>query len=78
MAAQFFEAATDEVAGLVKVFPAAGRYDSLLGWLRENAYRHGRAFLPDELLRRAAGRPADPEPYRRYLTTKFEALYPGT
>ena len=77
MAAQFFEAATDEVAGLVQDL-AAGRYDSLLGWLRENVYRHGRAFLPDELLRRAAGRPLDPEPYRRYLTTKFEALYPGT
>jgi carboxypeptidase Taq len=52
-----------------------GEFRTLLGWLRENVYRHGRRYDPDELVERATGRPLDTTPYLRYLKGKFGELY---
>lgn len=52
-----------------------GRFDLLHGWLRENIYRHGRKFTPDELIRRVTGGPLTLEPYKAYLTEKYSAIY---
>jgi len=62
----------------VQLFEAAPKtedYSVLLGWLRENVHRHGRKFHAEELVRRATGKPISPEPYLRYLKTKFGELY---
>ncbi|HEX9115072.1 MAG TPA: carboxypeptidase M32 [Anaerolineae bacterium] len=75
MAAQFFEAAHSDLTGLDPAL-AAGDYSPLRGWLTEHVYRHGRAFSPDELLRRATGRALDPGPYLRYLHGKYDDLFP--
>jgi carboxypeptidase Taq len=48
-----------------------GEFAELGGWLREHVYRHGRKFTPRELLERVVGGPIDPEPYIRYLESKF-------
>jgi carboxypeptidase Taq len=40
-----------------------------------NVYRHGRKFLPPELERRVSGRPLEPQPYLRYLKTKYGEIY---
>ena len=53
----------------------AGRFGTLLGWLRDNVHRHGARYLPDELLRRATGSPLDAGPYLRYLRAKYGELY---
>jgi len=75
MSAQFYAAAQRDVPGL-EASLAVGDYAPLLGWLTENIYRHGRAFSPDELLQRAAGRSLTVEPYLAYLRGKFYDLFP--
>ena len=48
-----------------------GEFGELGAWLREHVYRHGRKLTPRELLERVIGGPIDPEPYIRYLESKF-------
>ncbi len=54
---------------------AAGKFDSLLGWLRDKIHRHGRKFEPQELVKQVTGSTIDPAPYLRYLRTKYGAIY---
>jgi carboxypeptidase Taq len=51
-----------------------GSFGEISEWLRESLYRHGRKFTPDEMVRRVAGGPIDPEPYLRYLADKNASL----
>lgn len=73
-AAQFFEAAVAENPVIVDELEH-GRTDTLLGWLRENIHIHGRKFTPRELVLRVTGQPLDHEPFIRYVTDKFSAIY---
>ncbi len=71
---QLFEAATrahPEIPAEIR----AGRFGTLLGWLRENVHRHGARFLPDDLLRRATGSALQAGPYLAYLEAKYDELY---
>jgi carboxypeptidase Taq len=43
-------------------------------WLREQLWRHGRKFTPQERLERIVGGGLDPEPYLSYLNGKLGAL----
>ena len=54
---------------------ARGRFDTLLGWLRENVHQHGRKYLPAELIERATGRALSARPYVRYLYDKYQQIY---
>jgi carboxypeptidase Taq len=74
LAAQFFAAALKahpEIPGDV----ARGEFAALLGWLRDNIYRHGAKFPPNELIKRATGAPLSMQPYLGYLREKYGALY---
>jgi carboxypeptidase Taq len=48
-----------------------GEFAPLREWLRENVHRHGRKFLPRELLRRITGEDLHVEPFLRYLREKL-------
>jgi carboxypeptidase Taq len=52
-----------------------GRFATLHEWLRQNLYRHGRKFAPDELVERSTGGPMSIAPYVAYLRTKYRELY---
>jgi carboxypeptidase Taq len=52
----------------------AGRFTTLLGWLRDNVHRHGRKFAADELVRRSTGEPMSVKPYLGYLRVKYGEL----
>jgi carboxypeptidase Taq len=54
---------------------AAGDYAPLREWLREHVHRHGRTFMPSELLHRAIGAELDPQPLLDHLDAKYRALY---
>ncbi len=54
---------------------AQGEFANLYGWLRENIYQYGSKYEPNELIKRATGRPLDTAPYLRYLQSKFGELY---
>jgi carboxypeptidase Taq len=74
LSAQFYAAALGahpEIPGEI----ARGEFATLHGWLRDNIYRHGRKFRPDELVRRATGSPLRIAPYIAYLRGKYGALY---
>jgi carboxypeptidase Taq len=52
-----------------------GEFGELREWLRENVHRHGRKYMPRELLERMVGGGLDPQPLLRYLRTKFGQIY---
>jgi carboxypeptidase Taq len=74
MSVQLFDRAVAERPGIPAGI-AAGEFDGLLGWLRETVHRHGRKYLPEELLRRATGSPLQAGPYLAYLRRKYGELY---
>ena len=54
---------------------SSGKFEALLGWLREKIHIHGRKFLPQELIQKVTGSKIDSAPYIRYLRTKFSKIY---
>ncbi len=52
-----------------------GKFDGLLAWLREKLHKHGRKFNPQDLVQRVTGSKITPEPYVRYLTSKYTDIY---
>jgi carboxypeptidase Taq len=74
LSAQIFERATQAHPEVPEMI-GRGEFGTLLGWLRENVYSHGRRYDPDELVERATGRPFETAPYLRYLKGKFGELY---
>ena len=54
---------------------AQGKFDTLLSWLQENIYQHGRKYMPDELFRRVTGQEMSAGPYLNYLKEKYGEIY---
>lgn len=74
LGAQFYAAALKAHPDIPSEI-ARGEFATLHGWLRENIYRHGGKFPPNELLRRATGSAMTMRPYLNYLRGKYGALY---
>jgi carboxypeptidase Taq len=74
LAAQLWEAATGEIPEIPAQL-SRGEFAPLLGWLREKIHRHGRKYLPNELIERATGKPLQSGPFLRYLTGKYTEIY---
>ena len=74
LSAQFYAAA-------LKAHPdipceiANGKFGTLHTWLRDNLYRHGSKFVPNDLVERATGAVMQMRPYLDYLHEKYGALY---
>jgi carboxypeptidase Taq len=73
-AAQLFEAARRELPDLEQRI-GRGELLALREWLREKVHRHGRRWLPAELLERATGSKPDVEPFLRHLRGKLGSIY---
>ena len=52
-----------------------GKFDTLLGWLRDNVHVYGRKYEPQELVQKVTGSKITPEPYLRYLENKYSEIY---
>ena len=74
MSVQLYEAAKAAEPNL-ETDLEQGRFEGLLGWLRENVHAHGSRYEPAELLKRATGSDLDAGPYVAYLNGKFRSLY---
>jgi carboxypeptidase Taq len=70
LSAQFYAAAMKAHPNIPKEI-AAGEFEPLHSWLRENLYRHGRKFKPSELVRRVTGEQMNSGPYLSYLRAKY-------
>jgi carboxypeptidase Taq len=71
MAAQLWERARRDLPDL-DAGVERGDFDPLREWLGEHVHRHGRKFLPRELLRRVTGEELRIEPFLAYLRGKLE------
>lgn len=69
-AAQLFRRASLEMPALAGDLKA-GRYESLLGWLRGKVHRQGQRLLPNALMESATGEPTRVNYYLASLSEKF-------
>ena len=74
MSGQFYAAAL-QAHPEIPAEIARGQFGTLLGWLRENIYRHGSKFTASELVQRVTGGPLSIAPYIGYLRAKYGELY---
>ncbi len=74
LAAQYFRKALADRPSIPDDI-ANGKFDTLLGWLRENIHQHGRKFTAEELTQRVTGESIDPKYYVAYLKGKFGEIY---
>jgi carboxypeptidase Taq len=73
-AVQLYEQAGRDMPQLERDI-AEGRLMGLRRWLEEKVHRWGRTFPPDRLIERVTGSPLRPEPFLRYLESKYYPLY---
>ncbi len=71
---QLWEKINQDIPDLVEQI-CQGKFETLLGWLREKIHRHGAKFEPQELVQKVTGSKIDPAPYVRYLTKKYSEIY---
>jgi len=72
--AQFFETALQALPEIPEEI-AAGKFDSLHNWLKEQIYQHGSKYTTQEILTRVTGSGLKIEPFMRYLEQKYGKLY---
>jgi carboxypeptidase Taq len=73
LSAQFYAAAVKFRPSIPKEI-AVGEFGTLLTWRRDNLYRHGRKFKPNELVRRITGEQMSTAPYLAYLHAKYAEM----
>jgi carboxypeptidase Taq len=73
-AAQFFDRAKKDIAGLPEQIEA-GKFATLLKWLRTNIHQHGRRYTSEELCERITGEKLNPEYFMQYAREKFANVY---
>jgi carboxypeptidase Taq len=74
LSAQFYAAALKAHPYIPREI-ASGEFRTLNAWLRDNLYRHGSKFVPNDLVERATGAVMQMSPYLDYLHEKYGALY---
>ena len=73
LSAQFYAAAVHAHPQIPSEIEA-GQFRVLHGWLKDNVYRHGRKYLPSELLEQTIGGLCV-RPYLTYLRAKYGEIY---
>ncbi len=74
VSAQLWEKMNKDIRGLEGQI-RKGKFDELLGWLRENVHRFGRKYDPQDLVKKVTGSKINSGPYIRYLTAKYSDIY---
>jgi carboxypeptidase Taq len=72
MSVQIWQKALEDVPDLEDQVER-GEFAPLRQWLERNIHRHGRKFLPQEVLTKATGATLDARPYLTYLRAKYGA-----
>lgn len=74
MAAQLFDA-LDRDVGQVEGRIAAGEFEDITGWLRENVHRHGRRYTTPDLVEEATDEAYSASHFVEYVEAKYGSLY---
>lgn len=54
---------------------AQGKFETILGWMREHVHQFGSKYEPQEIMLKATGSKITPEPYIAYLRKKYSEIY---
>ena len=54
---------------------AQGKFNTILGWMREHVHQYGSKYEPQEIMLKATGSKITPEPYMAYLRKKYTEIY---
>ncbi len=54
---------------------ARGEFDALTEWMKAKIHVHGAKYKPQELVQKVTGSTIDPNPYMKYLRTKYGEIY---
>lgn len=73
-ASQLLDAAKDDLPDYNKNI-IDGKFDDLLGWMRNKIHNRGSILKPDELIEEATGIPPSTDSFVNYLTQKIKILY---
>lgn len=74
ISAQLWEKIGKDIPNLEDEF-RHGKFDSLLGWLREKIHTFGHKYDPQDLVQRVTGSKIKPDAYVRYLKSKYSDIY---
>jgi carboxypeptidase Taq len=74
LSAQFYAAALKAHPDIPREI-ANGEFGTLHTWLRDNVYRHGSKFVPNDLVERATGTAMHMRAYSDYLREKYGVVY---
>ncbi|HEX6391473.1 MAG TPA: carboxypeptidase M32, partial [Solirubrobacteraceae bacterium] len=74
IAAQIWDTARRDLTDLDAQL-AGGEFGPLREWLREHLHRHGRKFMPADMVQRITGGPLSVAPYMAYLRGKLGPIY---
>jgi carboxypeptidase Taq len=74
VSAQLWEQINKDIPNLDELIEKT-QFSEILGWLRKNLHIYGAKFEPQELVKKVTGSKITPEPYIRYLETKYKAIY---
>jgi carboxypeptidase Taq len=75
LSCQLFDAAKTAHPSIMKEM-GQGQFDTLHNWLKSNIYQHGKKFTITEIINRATGQELMIDPYVKYLTEKYQTIYP--
>jgi carboxypeptidase Taq len=70
-----FLAAIERELGPIDAIVRAGRYDQLLGWMREHVHSRGALVAPEQIARDATGEAPGHAAFMHYLRVKYGELY---
>jgi carboxypeptidase Taq len=70
-----FLAAIERELGPIGAIVREGRYDRLLGWMREHVHSRGALVPPEQIARDATGEAPGHTAFMRYLRAKYGELY---
>lgn len=74
ISAQLWEKVVADVPDLSAQI-ARGEFGPLREWLQQNVHRHGRKYMPDDLVRRVTGESIQSRSFMRYLRSKYGEIY---
>jgi carboxypeptidase Taq len=74
LSAQLYDKAIEDHPAIIEEIEA-GKFDTLLAWLRENVHKHGARYTFAELVRTITGGDVRVQPYVSYMAKKFNDLY---
>jgi carboxypeptidase Taq len=74
VSAQLWECMNKDIPTLEEQVEKA-QFSEILGWLRKNLHVYGAKFEPQTLVKKVTGSFITPEPYVKYLESKFKSIY---